>query len=403
MLRVGVIGCGYWGPNLVRVFGACERSCVTAACDLDADRVARIRRSYPTTDAMTNPGDLIARTDVDLVVVATPVESHFSLARQAIEQGKHVLVEKPFTKLAEQAEELIDLAQRRGVILAVDHTFLFTLAVEKMKALIDGGTIGRINYLDSVRINLGLIQEEIDVIWDLAPHDLSIADHLLGRMPLSVAAAGACHTLSGQVDVAYINLDYGEGLIANFHVNWLSPVKVRRMIFGGDRKMIIFDDLHSNEQVRIYDSGATAVMSEDSGNGKRLKRIDYRVGDIWSPHLDRREALAVEADHLVSAIEDGVPLRADGAAGLRVIRILEACQQSLQADGQRISLERPQPMTNIPPTSTQTTSHEAHGLESVGYTPRKQKHDRESRVGSAVRTTNTRSGGTGRSRRRTLL
>ncbi len=341
MLRVGVIGCGYWGPNLVRVFNTQERSCVPVVCDVDPERVERICRRYPTIHGVTEPRSLIARTDIDLVVVATPVESHFPLAREAIEHGKHVLVEKPFTKRSEQAEELIDRARRRGVILAVDHTFLFTPAVEKMKSLIDEGSVGSINYIDSVRINLGLIQEEIDVIWDLAPHDLSIADYLIGRMPLKVSAAGACHTLSGQVDVAYINLDYGDGLIANFHVNWLSPVKVRRMILGGDRKMIIFDDLHSNEKVRVYDSGATTVTSEEEGNGKRLKRIDYRVGDIWSPHLDRREALAVEADHIVSAIEGGITLRADGSAGLRVIRILEACRQSLRADGERILLERP--------------------------------------------------------------
>lgn len=342
MIRVGVIGCGYWGPNLVRVFNTCERTCVAAVCDSDERRLHRVLRQYPQVEGLTAAGALVRRRDVDLVVVATPVGSHFELARAAIEQGKHVIVEKPITERTEQAEALIDLAARAGVLLAVDHTFLFTPAVEKMKELIDAGCIGRINYIDSVRINLGLIQEETDVVWDLAPHDLSIVDYLLDRMPRRVMATGGCHTAGGQVDVAYINLDYGNGLIANFHVNWLSPVKVRRMIFGGDRRMIIFDDLHNDEKVRVYDSGATAVL-DNCGNGrrKRLKRVDYRIGDIWSPRLEHREALAAEAEHLVSAIEDGTDLRADGERGLRVIRILEACQRSLGNDGEGVFLERP--------------------------------------------------------------
>ncbi len=350
MIRVGVIGCGYWGPNLVRVFNACDRTEMISLCDLDPDRVRRLLKNYPTIEGLTDPDAMMRRPDIDLIVIATPVGSHFDLARAAIEKGKHVLVEKPITERTEQARELIDLARRKGVLLAVDHTFLFTPAVEKMKELIDDGSVGRIQYIDSVRINLGLIQEEIDVIWDLAPHDLSIVDFLIDRVPRRVTATGGCHTAGGQVDVAYINLDYGDGLVANFHVNWLSPVKVRRMIFGGDRRMIIFDDLQNDEKIRVYDSGATAILDDNenrngntNGNGKRLKRIDYRVGDIWSPHLRRSEALTVEAEHIAAAIEDGVPLRADGEKGLRVIRILEACQQSLANDGERVFLERPVP------------------------------------------------------------
>lgn len=330
MVGVGIIGCGYWGPNLVRVFNDCEGSRVVAVCDVDARRLGPIRNRYPTVECYTEPWNLIGRADIDLVAIATPLDSHFTLARDAIEQGKHVLVEKPFTRSSAHAEWLIDRARQQGVLVAVDHTYLFTPAIQKIKELIDAGDIGRINYIDSIRINLGLIQEEIDVVWDLAPHDLSIVDYLIGRKPKRVMATGACHTAGGQVDIAYINLDFGDGLIANFHVNWLSPVKVRRMIFGGDLKMITFDDISSNEKVRVYDTGATLIADHDPDNGRSQCRIDYRIGDIWTPHLAPREALAVEAEHLVSAIEEGTPLRVDGEAGLRVVRILEACQRSLR-------------------------------------------------------------------------
>ncbi|UCG17683.1 MAG: Gfo/Idh/MocA family oxidoreductase [Phycisphaerales bacterium] len=341
MLRVGVIGCGYWGPNLVRVFMECDGSTVTAICDTVSDRWKRICARYPTIEGHGDARELIARDDVDLVAVATPVDSHYVLAREAIDRGKHVLVEKPFTDDSEDAEELIDRARRKGVLLAVDHTFLFTPAVEKIKALIQAGEIGRVNYVDSVRINLGLIQEEINVVWDLAPHDLSIVDYVIGRSPERVVATGSCHTIGGQADVAYINLDFGDGLIANFHVNWLSPVKVRRMIFGGDRKMIIFDDLSNSEKIRVYDSGAEPIANTSGANGKRLRRVDYRIGDIWTPHIPLREALSAEAQHLVSAVESSTPLRVDGEAGLRVVRVLEACDRSLREDGARVVLAHP--------------------------------------------------------------
>lgn len=338
MIRTGIIGCGYWGPNLVRVFNDVRGGQVVAVCDRDPGRIEAIRQRYPHTEGHTDADELIARPDVDLVAVATPVDSHFALARKALEHGKHVLVEKPFTRTSAQAEELIELAARQGVLLAVDHTFLFTPAVEKLKEFFDSQSLGRINYIDSVRINLGLIQEEIDVVWDLAPHDLSIIGYLLGRMPERVVATGKCHTIAGQVDIAYINLDFGEGLIANLHLNWLSPVKVRRMIFGGDRKMAIFDDLSASEKVRVYDSGAVPVGDATGEQGKRLRRIDYRVGDIWTPHLRPAEALSVEAANLVESIEQGTPLRVDGQAGLRVIRILEACRRSLDNDGAGVFL-----------------------------------------------------------------
>ena len=338
MVHVGVIGCGYWGPNLVRVFHECVGARVVAACDRQPAPLEEVRNRYPTVRGFLDPRELIADDEVRLVVIATPLASHFDLARLAITHGKHVLVEKPIAQTSAEAEELVDLAARQGVLLAVDHTFLFTPAVQRMKELIDGRQLGHLTYVDSVRINLGLIQEEMNVIWDLAPHDLSILDYLTERMPRRVVATGGCHTVSGQVDVAYINLDYGDGLIANFHVNWLSPVKVRRMMIGGDRRMIIYDELSSNEKVRIYDSGAMLIEEGCDSNGKRLRRLDYRVGDIWTPHLPQQEALAVEAEHLVSAIERGIPLRADGRAGLRVVRILEACEQSLKGDGERVFL-----------------------------------------------------------------
>jgi len=341
MIRVGVIGCGYWGPNLVRAFNECNGAVVTAVCDLDKRCVDRIRSRQPTIKGYHDASQLLTQGDVDLVVIATPVGSHFALAREAIACAKHVLVEKPLTQTAAEAEELIDLSERQGVLLAVDHTFLFTPAVEKMKELIDAGGLGRINFIDSVRINLGLIRQEISVIWDLAPHDLSIIDYLLGRTPQRVIATGASHLSGGQVDVAYINLDFGGGLIANVHLNWLSPVKVRRMIFGGDRKVLIFDDLSNVEKIRVYDSGAAPVPEAASIESDGRQRVDYRGGDIWTPYLPPREALAAEAEHVVAAIVSGRPLRADGRSGLRVIRILEACHRSLLDDGRRILMDEP--------------------------------------------------------------
>ncbi|MEK6677424.1 MAG: Gfo/Idh/MocA family oxidoreductase [Planctomycetota bacterium] len=339
MIRVGVIGCGYWGPQLVRVFHDCEGSRVAGVCDVVPSKMEAIARRYPTVSCYARAAELIAARDIDLVVVATPLDSHYALARAAIEHGKHVLVEKPLTPTEAQAEELIEFARQKGVLLAVDHTFLFTPAVEKMRELIVAGRLGRINYLDSVRINLGLIQSETNVVWDLAPHDLSIADYLLGRLPHRVVVTGACHTPGGQVDVAYIHLDYGNGLISNVHVSWLSPVKLRRMIIGGDQRMILFDDLSANEKVRVYDSTATYVDAGPSHNGAPQRRVDYRIGDIWTPHLPPREALVVEARHLVAAIEHKEPLRVDGFAGLRVVRILEACDKSLREDGSRVILD----------------------------------------------------------------
>ncbi len=333
MIGVGVIGYGYWGPNLVRVFHECEGSRVAAVCDRDPSTLEACAKRFPAVRCHAQADSLFEEADVDLVAVATPLSSHFDLARRAIQAGKHVLVEKPLTRTAAQAEELIDLARRRGVLLAVDHTYIFTPAVSKMKELIEQGRLGRMNYIDSVRINLGLIQHEVDVVWDLAPHDLSILDHLVGLVPKRIVATGASHLSGGQVDVAYLHLDYGGGLIANVHVNWLSPVKVRRMIFGGDRRMLIYDELSSNEKVRVYESRAVPVSHDGSENAQALYRVDYRVGDIWTPHLPPREALAVEAEHLVAAIEKGERLRADGAAGLRVVQVLEACERSLQADG----------------------------------------------------------------------
>lgn len=336
-VSVGVIGCGYWGPNLVRAFHEAEGTVVVGVCDVDLDRLMRVGRRYPTTRCYSRADDLMERDDIDVVVVATPLNTHFDLSRAAIERGKHVLVEKPFTRTSAEAEELADLARRQGVLLAVDHTFLFTPAVERIRELLADGQLGRLQYVDSVRINLGVVREEQDVVWDLAPHDLSILDFLIGRMPRTVIATGSSHARAGQIDVAYLNLDYGEGLTANFHLSWLSPVKVRRMILGGDRRMIIYDDLSTNEKVRVYDSGLTA-RSSGGDVSSRQQRIDYRVGDIWTPHLPPKEALVHLAEHLAAAIQDGTPFRSDAAFGLRVVKVLEACEKSLRLEGTRVRI-----------------------------------------------------------------
>ena len=335
-LRVGVVGYGYWGPNLVRNFLQNPASECVMVADLSEGRLARVSDLYPTVRTTTSADELIASDDVDAVAVSTPVDTHYTLAKKALGAGKHVWVEKPMTHQVALGEELCRLAAKHGVLLHVDHTFIYTGAVRKIKELMDAGELGDIYYVDSVRINLGLFQHDVNVVWDLAPHDLSIVDHVLGRQAISVSSVGACHAGGGLEDVAYLNLDYGRNLIANFHVNWLSPVKVRRMIFGGTKRMVIFDDMNPAEKIRVYDKGIDLEAANRDGIHRLL--VQYRSGDMWAPAIDASEALGAEVSHFVECAVAGRHTMTDGEAGLRVVQILEASQMSIKSGGKRVAL-----------------------------------------------------------------
>lgn len=337
LISVAVIGAGYWGPNLIRNFAVCPTTKLVAVCDTDAVRLARALAPYPGVEGVLDVESLLARSDIDAVAIATPVRTHAPLAMQALEAGKHVLVEKPLAHSVEAAQRLVTLASERALTLMVDHTFVYSPPVRKIRALIDAGELGELCYIDSVRINLGMFQHDVNVVWDLAPHDLSIVDYLFGRLPRSLSAVGACHTRGSHdiEDVAYLNLDFGGGLLASFHVNWLSPVKVRHFIVGGLKKSIVWNDLELSEKVKVYDRGITT--SEDP-EARRGVLIGYRTGDVWAPHIDSGEPLQAMVRHFAECIRDAQTPLTDGESGLRVVKILEAAERSIKAQGGRITL-----------------------------------------------------------------
>jgi len=328
-IRVGIVGCGYWGPNLVRNFARHANSEVEAVCDMRYERAMRVGAEYRIPMVTDDPAKMIANPDLDLIVVATPSFSHFPLAKAALEAGKHVLVMKPLATRTDHAEELCALAERQGVLLAVDHTFVFTGAVRKMRELIVSGEIGDLYYFDSVRINLGLIQTDVNVVWDLAPHDVSIMDYLIGREPVSVSATGAAHGGSPTENIAYLTVRYEGSLIGHVHVNWLAPAKVRRTILGGSKKMMIYDDMETSEKLKVYDKGFS-IATDPTLEKEYQLMISYRSGDMHAPQLETREGLAVEVENIIRAVNGKEPLVSDGSAGWRVVRILEAAQQSIQ-------------------------------------------------------------------------
>lgn len=331
-LRIGVLGCGYWGPNLVRNFARHPGSRVEAVCDVRYERAVRVGAEYRVPTVTDRPEDVVRAADLDLIVIATPSSTHFELARAALEAGKHVLVMKPLTTRVEHAEELCDLAERQGLLVAVDHTFVFTGAVRKMRELIALGEIGDLYYFDSVRINLGPVRTDINAVWDLAPHDVSIMDCLLAQDPVSVSGTGASHGGSPTENIAYLTVRYHGSLLGHVHVNWLAPAKVRRTIVGGSRKMMIYDDMEISEKLKVYDKGVS-VSASGSVESEYQWMISYRAGDMCAPQLDTREALAIEADNVIAAIAGREPLVADGRAGWRVVRILEAAQRSMEQGG----------------------------------------------------------------------
>jgi len=336
MIRLGVIGYGYWGPNLVRNFVEIPGSQVIAVSDLRPERLSLVNARYPTIKTTTDYQDLFTDPEIDAVGIATPVSTHFDLAMQALRAGKHVLVEKPMTATVEQAVRLIQEAERRNRMLMVDHTFVYTGAVRKMREMAEKNELGEIYYYDSVRVNLGLFQHDVNVIWDLAVHDLSIMDYVLRVLPVAVSATGMNHLPGQPENVAYVTLFFEGNMIAHIHVNWLSPVKVRRTLIGGSQKMIVYDDLDPSERVKVYDKGITVTQNSDS---VYQMLVGYRVGDMWAPQLDLTEALRVEALHFVQSIEKGECPITDGRAGLRVVRILEAATQSIANQGQPVELK----------------------------------------------------------------
>ena len=336
MIGIGVIGYGYWGPNLVRNFMEAPGSTVSVVCDLSADRLAQARRRYPSIKTTDDYAVLLGDPAVAAVAIATPVSSHFTLAMQALKAGKHVLVEKPLAANSAQAVQLIEEAAGRKRVLMVDHTFVYTGAVRAIRELVSSGALGDIFYYDSVRVNLGLFQHDVNVIWDLAVHDLAILDFVLASKPSAVSATGISHIHGQPENVAYITLFFPDNQIAHLHVNWLAPVKVRRTLIGGSDKMIVYDDLEPSEKVKIYDKGVTL-----SASGEQVYEllVSYRSGDMWAPKLDDSEGLRREALHFIDCIENNKQPETDGHAGLRVVRVLEAADQSLASRGKLIEID----------------------------------------------------------------
>jgi len=339
MLNIGVIGYGYWGPNVARNFHAAAGVKLAAVSDISEKRLALAQNHYPFIRGMKNHMDLIRSTDVDAVAIVTPVFTHFELAKEALLAGKHIFVEKPFTSTSAQARELIDLAAKKGLKIMVDHTFLFTGAVKKIKEVIDSGGLGKLLFYDSVRVNLGLFQHDVNVIWDLAPHDLAIMTHLIDRRPVALAAHGSVHFEGGYEDIAYVSIEFeANGFIAHFHVNWLSPVKIRQTLISGDKKMLVWDDLNADEKVKIYDRGVDVKSANGGKNGIHDLLVSYRSGDVHIPKLDGAEALKAEAQYFIACIENGKEPFNNGQAGLQVVRLLEAADESIKHGGKRIGL-----------------------------------------------------------------
>lgn len=334
-MRIGVIGAGYWGPNIIRNFMQHPSTQVEMVCDILPERLEKIKHMYPHITCTTSSDSIFNQKNIDLIAICTPVSSHYELAKKAILAGKHVLIEKPMTETSQQALELIELARKHQVHLFVDHTFLFTHAVQKMKEMVVQNELGKLYYFDSVRINLGLFQHDVSVVWDLAVHDFSILLYLIDQTPVTISATGAAHFNSKIHDMAYISVQYPNNFIAHIHVNWLSPVKVRKCLIAGSRKMLVWDDTLADEKLKIYDKGIDVL---DDTNQIYELLVQYRSGDMISPKLVNEEALAREVDHIVRVIHDMERPVSDGNLGLKVVRLLEATNQSILQNGQPVKL-----------------------------------------------------------------
>jgi predicted dehydrogenase len=334
MIQVGVIGYGYWGPNIVRNLHATPGFRVHTVCDKSPECLQRARNLYPAVTFTQDVNDILQSTEIDVVAVITPAWTHYELAKSALLNGKHIFVEKPFTWSSAQAEELIEIAERKHLKIMVDHTFLFTGAVRKIRELVDEKMLGDLYYYDSVRVNLGLFQHDVNVIWDLAPHDLSIMDHLIQSEPEAIVATGERH-LNGHEDVAFITVYFPKNVIAHINVNWLSPVKVRTTLIGGEKRMVVWNDLEADEKIKVYDKGASMAGPE---NVHQLL-VSYRSGDMWAPHVQPIEALRAELAYFHECLTNNTTPFNDGAAGLRIVKMLEAAELSVKNRGKTINLQ----------------------------------------------------------------
>src|ERR1700720_2946867 len=333
MIKIGVIGYGYWGPNIVRNLQGLDTTRAELICDSNPSAQARARKAHPGVKIVSDANEVLRSPDIDAVAIITPVWTHYELAKQALENGKHVFIEKPFASNSAQARELIELAAQKNLKIMVDHTFLFTGAVRKIRELTESGALGDLYYYDSLRVNLGLFQHDVSVIWDLAPHDLSIMDHLIKGEPEAIVATGESH-LNDVEDVAFMTIYFPNNVIAHLNVNWLSPVKIRMTMIGGQKKMLVWNDLVADEKIRVYDKGVNIT----SGEKVRELLVNYRSGDMWAPQIEQLEALRVELDYFADCIlHDKSPFN-DGLAGLRVVRMLEAAERSIKLRGELVRL-----------------------------------------------------------------
>lgn len=337
-IGIGVVGYGYWGPNLVRNFSSSEFTRVLGVSDLDPGKLAASERLYPNMATTSDFRDLLRNPKIDAVVIATPVHTHYDLALSALRAGKHVLVEKPLAPTSEQVRRLIDEADKRNLTLMVDHTFLYTSAVQKIRELLHEGALGELYYYDSIRSSLGLFQRDVNVIWDLAVHDISIIQYILNEEPVAVSATGSSHVAGSPENMAHITIFFQSKCVAHVSVNWLSPIKVRQTFIGGSRKMIVYDDVEPTEKIKVYDKGITVNGSSEKAH---QLRIGYRAGDMWAPHISTKEALQTEVEHFVDCLRNGKTPISSGASGLHVVEILEAASCSIAEQGRPVRLGRP--------------------------------------------------------------
>jgi len=335
VINIGIVGYGYWGPNLVRNFAETPGANVAAVSDLDTAKLAVVQKRFPAVKTTTDFRDLLNDPSIDAIAIATPVNTHFELALAALRAGKHVWLEKPMTETSKQARQLVDEARQRNRVLLIDHTFIYTGAVERMGELIRSGELGRIYYYDSIRVNLGLFQRDVSVISDLAVHDFSILDYLLGEHPAAVSASGTNHFPGTPENLAYVTLFYESGTIAHANVSWLAPVKVRQILVGGSKKMITYDDLEPSEKIKVYDKG---VSFTDDPQKIQEMRVGYRTGDMWAPKLAVTEALRVEGEHFVDCIVNNKVPKTDGKLGLRVVELIEAASKSMRGRGETVNI-----------------------------------------------------------------
>ncbi len=343
MINVGVIGCGYWGPNIIRNFNQIDECNMKICCDLDENRLKNIKELYPDIKTTKNYKDLINNKDVDAIAIATPVFTHFNFAKEALEAGKHVLIEKPITSTSQEAQKLIDLAKEKQKVLMVDHTFEYSGPVNKIKELIEKDELGKIYTIDLVRVNLGLFQQDINVIWDLTPHDISILIYLLKKSPVSVRAIAESYIQPKIEDSAYITLRFPDQTMANLHVSWLDPCKIRRTTIVGSKKMLVYDDVEINEKIKIYDKGVSFKTIEKAKpkhwNTYKEFQYMYREGDVRVPEIDLKEPLQIMIKHFLDCIENNKTPRSDGLSGLQVIKVIEAAQLSLKQNGAEVKIK----------------------------------------------------------------